>query len=908
MKPILIALVAVVAGLAVLEAQDTTPRFRSGVDVLPIDITVVDGSGRQIRDLAAGDFKVSVGGDTRRVLSAEWISLARVAAPPPTPVPEGYSSNESATDGRLIVLVIDQRNIRFGGGRGIADAMNGFIDQLTDSDRLALVGIGRGVTSIPFTADHARIKDAVGRLTGQMQAPVQSPMTNVPMTLTTAVRLTRGDQALMERLLMNCPLIGRNGPDTCQAEITRQAEDLVIAATDERRATVRALLALLASLQLIDAPKSLVLVSEGLALFDGDGDATSELASIGPLAASARTSIYALRLGDQVFDATRARSAPPEDDAQIRLRGLETLTASARGTMFNVTSTGANAFERLESELSGYYLLSVEASPADRDRSSAPLRVQVSRKGAVVRARSTIAPAAAAEVAAQSPLAAAASALMSPLSVGTLPLRVITFNFQGSDPSTVQLLIHADIGRDYTAPQAVAVAYAVLNSAGTAVATESIVSRLGPRLWSIASPLPFSAGVGVPPGDYVLKIAVSDGVRVGSIEHPVHASLAGAGELKLSDLTAGGPVPSTSAPARPTVDDTIYFGALHGYLEAYGDAAALTSVHYEIAADDSSPALLVDDAAARQVNGRRASFSRLIRTAALPPGRYQLRARVSVNGVPATTLSRSFDIAKTDAGITAAPATPAAPAPADTIRTAGALDAATELFLPMDASDLVSPFKLTDALAPEALQIFTERVPTAAKAAFDEGVAQLGAGDTVAAAASFKTAIRQNTDFTAAVSYLAVTLAASGHDLEAAGAWQTALAGGGDLPQLYLWIGQALLRVREFPRAQSILEEAARRWPEDRRFARPLAMLYATTGKGFDALASLEKYLAGSPADADALFLGVQWIYQVHLSGKVLHDKPSDLALARTWSDAYTRANGNKQPLVNQWIGYLTQN
>jgi tetratricopeptide (TPR) repeat protein len=498
---------------------------------------------------------------------------------------------------------------------------------------------------------------------------------------------------------------------------------------------------------------------------------------------------------------------------------------------------------------------------------------------------------------------------MSPLSVGTLPLRVISFNFQGNDPSTVQLLIHADIGRDYTAPQAVAVAYALLNSAGTAVATESIVSRLGPRLGSIASPLPFSAGVGVAPGDYVLKIAVSDGVRVGSIEHPVHASLAGAGELKLSDLTAGGPVPSTSAPARPTVDDTIYFGALHGYLEAYGDAAALTSVHYEIAADDSSPALLVDDAAARQVNERRASFSRLIATGALPPGRYQLRAVVTVNGSPATTLTRAFDIARTDTGIVAGPATPAGAAPpADTVRTVSAIDAATEMFLPMEGSDLVSPFKVADALAPEMLRMFVDRIPTAAKPAFDEGVLHLQSGDAVAAAASFKTAIKQNTDFTAAVSYLAVTLAASGHDLEAAGAWQTALAGGSDLPQLYLWIGQALLRVREFPRAQSILEEAARRWPEDIRFAWPLAMLYATTGKGYDALASLEKYLAASPADADALFLGVQWIYQVHLSGKVLHDKPSDLALARTWSDAYTRANGSKQPLVNQWLGYLTLN
>ena len=334
MKSALFAIIAVLSGFAILEAQDTTPRFRSGVDVLPIDITVVDGNGRQVRDLMAGDFKVSVGGDARRVLSAEWIPLAGIAVPPLTPVPAGYSSNESATDGRLIVLVIDQRNIRFGGGRGIADAMNGFIDQLTGSDRLALVGIGRGITSIPFTADHARIKDAVARLAGQMQAPAQSPMTNVPMTLTTAIRLTRGDRELMERLLMNCPLAGRNGPDICETEITRHAEDLVIAATEERRATVRALLALLSSLQLIDAPKSLVLVSEGLALFDGDGDATSELASIGPIAASARTSIYALRLGDQLFDATRARSAPPEQDAQIRLRGLE--TADRVGARYDV--------------------------------------------------------------------------------------------------------------------------------------------------------------------------------------------------------------------------------------------------------------------------------------------------------------------------------------------------------------------------------------------------------------------------------------------------------------------------------------------------------------------------------------------------------------------------------------------
>jgi hypothetical protein len=145
--------------------------------------------------------------------------------------------------------------------------------------------------------------------------------------------------------------------------------------------------------------------------------------------------------------------------------------------------------------------------------------------------------------------------------------------------------------------------------------------------------------------------------------------------------------------------------------------------------------------------------------------------------------------------------------------------------------------------------------------------------------------------------------------LEAAGAWQTALAGGSrgnDLPQVYLWIGQALLRVREFPQARSILEEASGNWPPDVRFAQPLAMLNATTGKAYDALSSLQRYLSGNPADADALFLGVEWIYHLRLNGQVFRDRPADLALAHTWRDAYVQANGPKQPLVNQWLEYLT--
>ena len=85
------------------------PVFRSGVETLPLDVTVVNGRGEPIRDLIASDFTVRLDGRPRRVLSAQWVPSATVAtsATAPPALPDGYVSNEQSTGGRLIVLVID---------------------------------------------------------------------------------------------------------------------------------------------------------------------------------------------------------------------------------------------------------------------------------------------------------------------------------------------------------------------------------------------------------------------------------------------------------------------------------------------------------------------------------------------------------------------------------------------------------------------------------------------------------------------------------------------------------------------------------------------------------------------------------------------------------------------------------
>ena len=94
------------------------------------------------------------------------------------------------------------------------------------------------------------------------------------------------------------------------------------------------------------------------------------------------------KLDNQLFDIADARMPiNPFADRQARIEGLEMLAGAARGTLFNVTGTGQALFERIESELSGYYLLGVESDPRDKDGKSHSVRIDVPRKGAIVRSR-----------------------------------------------------------------------------------------------------------------------------------------------------------------------------------------------------------------------------------------------------------------------------------------------------------------------------------------------------------------------------------------------------------------------------------------------------------------------------------------------------------------------------------------
>jgi len=773
-----------------------------------------------------------------------------------------------------------------------AKAANGLIDRLAPSDRIAVAGFGYGAPATPFTADRERVKRAISRMVGQRQSG-RSVDVGHSIALVEAQMIEKGDRSTLESVQQReCQTAG-NSPgaqEMCRAQVELEAHSMAQDANRDADQTTQTLRDLFAGLRMIDAPKTLILISEGFVLND-----EALIVDLGRMAAEARTSLYALKLDNELFDITDSRApVNPFADRQARAEGLELLAGAARGALFTVAGTGTTLFERIESELSGYYLLGVESDAKDKDGRSHSIRIDVPRRGALVRSRrqSLNTPAEARTArAARSPRSAVAAALASPLVASALPLRVASFALQGPERDKVQLLIHADVGTDYASSKVVSVGYLISDKDGRMVDNRAADMRLLPVMTGVPSALQYSAGSSVAPGDYTLKLAVVEGDRIGTIEHTIHASLPAAGGLSLSELMVGGPI-DVGELLTPTIGYQVTFGSVHGYVETYGSGMDDLTMEYEIATSADAPALVNVDVPPHPVGDTRVIFSRVIPVHQVPPGKYVLRAILSSAGRSVKTLTRGFEIAAPKVLMTSADGL-------------GDTGTDSDLYLPVDDKVMTPVFRADAAVDEETIAPFRERISAGVKAAFEQGVSLLASGDYTKAEQAFKKAIEPEGDATAPLAFLAASFAAAGHDREAASAWQTALVDGTEFPQIYDWLGAALLRNHDFGEARAIYEEAVGKWPADPRFTKPLAMLYGTFGRGREAVRTLERYLDERRDDREAYYYAVQWLYTVHAGGAVVHTPAEDLKRAREYADAYARAHGPQAALVKQWVDYL---
>jgi VWFA-related protein len=913
----------------------TQPTFRTTLDVVAVDVSVIDREGRPVDDLRLDEFALKIDGKARHVRSAEFISLRGLDENDPAPA--SFSSNAGQVPGRLIMIVVDQANIRKGAGKEAFRAASRFIDTLNRSDRVALEIIPGSGPVADFTANHAIVKAMLERAVGQALEADRTGRVGIAEAM---AAIERGDpEAWLSILERECP---------AEHDVTTLAQCRQILESDVRTvyaqtknntaASLVSLRGIVDRLAWSSEPKSVILISEGLVV---DRNFTN-MSWVGPKTAAARVSLYGIRLSHPLYDVELGRTSPTrEADQTLLAEGMEQLIGLGRGSVYPVAVTAGAVFSRLALELSGYYLITFEPEAADRDGRTHDISVDVARSGLTVRARKQFS---AEPLGSSKPVDDVLTDTMrSALPAADFDLKLTTFAYRDDASGRVKVIIGAEIDRSFNPAGPLALGYTVRRENGSPAAAD-VEKSLVPAAGQEGRPQHYMTAVVLDPGPYSVKLAVVDdkGHRA-SVSRTFDAKLASAGQIRLGELMLARPGGGTNL--RPVIDTRVDSGAVVAYTELYSQAEPQlerASMTLEIAASEDSRT--IDSVPMTMAGGA----GKRIAQATLPvhtlmPGAYVARAILASDGKPIGRISRpltivavppaadgtpaSMPVAVTTVPVppeagsstTAAHGTATAPATpviafASTIET---FDRRAVLTRPVigffiDRMSIVGLPPVPDTLVPAIgyarMGQFTEvlRIVDTARSdhvvgSFLAGLAELARGDVNRAATDFAQALKTVPGFFPAAFYLGACYASGGQDRDAATIWRTTLVTHPSAPWIYTVLSDALLRSKETAQAVNLLRETVKLWPENDDVLMRLGTALSMAGQPAQALKTLDGYLSRHPDDADRLLLVMRMLYEARILNRPLDTADGDRAQFLRYFAAYEKLGHPKLDQATEW-------
>ncbi len=614
-------------------AQNEPQRFKSGTEVVAIEVTAIDADGNPVPDLGIADFTVLVAGRPRSVQSAQFIRTEPASVTRP-PREAGVSTNTLPTSGRMLLLVVDESNLRVGVSVPLLRAAELLLDRLSPGDVVGVARIPDG-GGIEFTHDRERVIAALRQVRGTPPRP---------RTRRVSVSISEvADYADTQRfqwpaaLRRECGMPSDFGYSLCAGAMVAEAAE-ILRDEEVKLATFTGMVRrLIETAGAARTPVTMVLISESLFV----GRDTAALLGLGSAAAHARVSLHVIRPVGSFFDIRNdGYSSDPTADNDLRRFGLERLAAELRGGFHEISSTGAAAFDRISRELSGYYLLGIEPTRDDRASRARPLRVSVNRPGVTIRARAAFA--------LPPPVTTPPNVteqlremLKAPAPARGLPVTLASQVIGGSGRRT-RLLVAAEIGDAIERDATYHVGLLVLGPTGDHIVSTAGTLRLERSRKTSPSPALFSTSVEVEPGDYSIRLAAigADG-RAGSIQHSARATPRTMTDgFAVSDLiVAAEPPPGQFPLFNPLA--IVEGPSLATLLEIEHDDAAVlndTKVRFELAPHRlpaaAAPAVRVD-------NGYRRMFS-MTTALDLPAGEYEIRAVVTPAAGAPFTIARAF--------------------------------------------------------------------------------------------------------------------------------------------------------------------------------------------------------------------------------------------------------------------------
>ena len=620
------------------------PLFRSGVDLVTVDATVVASNGRLDPTLGPEDFILKVDGKPRRVISAQFVDQSLDSTHAPRFERAHFSSNEFLDPGRLIVVAVDELHIRRTEGRAAMNAAARFIGTLPQDDHVAVLGLGRGGT-LAFSRDRTAAQRQLTGLSGQAD-PV---FLQFNIGLAEALEIADGSRTrLSDVVLRECGRSLTNylnparaaddaasvgGRDSCPENVEQESRAIAQHARTQARISLSALEGLVISLKELERPTTIVLLSEGLVADPRLIDFTEFSAA----AQEARVSVYVLHMETPLFEAATDRLSPTVlKDVQVRGDGLARLAGSARGAVFRLVGSDPAPFARIANELSGHYLLAFEPLPSERDGRLHRIELSIAKGSGTVRARQafrlpgTVKSARAREEDLVKLLRSARPAT-------ELPVRVATYTYVEPVSGQVKVVVSTEADASSGAAAGVVLGYVLIDSRGVIAASGALRSPTGRHAFTTR----------VPAGVYTLRVGSIDALaRRGLVERTFTAAVRQEGGIQVSDLILAPAPPGPDVPLHPVIDRLDDTTAV-AYLElAASTGRPLTDVNVriEILAEENRAVRLTAPAAVTSSGGLWANARARIALDTLERGRYAAIAHVMLGDREVARVSRPFSI------------------------------------------------------------------------------------------------------------------------------------------------------------------------------------------------------------------------------------------------------------------------
>jgi VWFA-related protein len=626
------------------------PTFTTTTTLLTLDVTALDRDGKPVAGLQPADFEVKINGSVRPVQTLAYIEAmvgAPSTAPPADPLIPGLSARRSVVNAalpeqsRVFVIVVDDLSIQAGAGKGLFVSAEGFVSGLPASDFVGFA-LTSGSASINPTRDRRRVLGALKQAVGVFSNPanvIAPPMVGIGE----AFEIEDGRESkAKDVMLRECfdPKMAAtftgwsadrlSSVSHCAGRVSTRAKQIVAQVGANRERQLRALESILESLRGAPGIKNLVLLSGGMPVTKG----VDELMPVARAAARAGVQIATmveegdidlsdLGSGVEGGPVNPGRAQTRRDDDRVLLRGAQTMTDMAGGQFYRVIGQPFRFFDRVTASASAVYRLGVALPVDTKPGQNLSISAAVKRSGVSALA-SHYAEAPEPEVT-LSPAERMAAAVKHGEMLYGVPISFGAIVRRGGTPGQIEIGAVISVPGSVDGP--LEATFGVLDGAGVLKSGKRSVPVVGNSDYAITYTIP------VPQGPYQLRVAVGDARgNVGAVSMAINASLNVMGDLQTSDLLTWTPDPGGRMRLLVVEDLPTDVKSLTSMLELYALTALPPGLAVRFALLD------VNGKSVQEKTAHLALSADMLRADAefavdlLPPGRYAIRADVSVGG------------------------------------------------------------------------------------------------------------------------------------------------------------------------------------------------------------------------------------------------------------------------------------